>query len=249
MIGELLKKRREELGKDLRDISEKLKIKYDYLKAIEEGEVKRLPAEVYVKGYIADYARYLNLDPEKILSEYNKEKAPPLSLPETIHKNTQKKTSVLPLIIIVIALAITATILFKFSFINNSKPKETDQYKNSVTEALNKKQNLEINKTTSTIPDSSTPNYNKPITTFKESQHELEIIADDTTWLLVITDDTETKEYLLKPGDSVKCLAKKNFSLKIGNAGGIRLIFNGKDYSNLGQKGQVVKLVLPENSS
>jgi hypothetical protein len=39
--------------------------------------------------------------------------------------------------------------------------------------------------------------------------------------------------------------AKTGFSLKIGNAGGVNLIFDGKEIGKLGEKGQVVNLTLP----
>jgi len=71
LVGEILKKRREELGMDLREISETLKIKYAYLKALEDDDLKNLPAEVYVKAYLNSYARSLDLNPEEILNTYN----------------------------------------------------------------------------------------------------------------------------------------------------------------------------------
>ena len=77
MVGEILKKRREELGRDLREISNTLKIKHSYLKAIEDGDRDILPAEVYVKGYINEYARTLNLDPGSVVSAYTDEASPP----------------------------------------------------------------------------------------------------------------------------------------------------------------------------
>ncbi len=85
MVGEILKKRREELGRDLREISNALKIKHAYLKAIEDGDRDTLPAEVYVKGYINAYARVLKLDPESLVSAYTDEASPP-----------QKETVALP---------------------------------------------------------------------------------------------------------------------------------------------------------
>lgn len=75
--------------------------------------------------------------------------------------------------------------------------------------------------------------------------HVLEISATGTTWLLVRIDDKESKEMLLKIGESAKWTAKNNFSLKIGNAGGIKVVFDGKEISPLGAEGQVVRLKLP----
>lgn len=79
----------------------------------------------------------------------------------------------------------------------------------------------------------------------KISPHTLELIAKEETWILVTIDDKESRERLLKPGNRIKWTAQSVFALKIGNAGGIRVLFNGKEIGPLGEKGKVVKLRLP----
>ena len=68
--GEILKKKREELGYNLKEIAKTLKIRSDYLKAIEEGTFEKLPVEVYTKGYIREYAKFLKTDPEIVIKAY-----------------------------------------------------------------------------------------------------------------------------------------------------------------------------------
>jgi chromosome segregation ATPase len=75
--------------------------------------------------------------------------------------------------------------------------------------------------------------------------HTLELVAEDTTWIFVKIDDKESKETILKPGERIKMQAKSNFSLTIGNAGGAKVIFDGKNIGPIGAKGQVVKLKIP----
>jgi hypothetical protein len=83
----------------------------------------------------------------------------------------------------------------------------------------------------------------------KKNHHVLEVFATDTTWLLVTIDGAQKKEILLKPGESATWQANQNFSLKIGNAGGIKLAFDGKNLGPPGKKGQVIRLNLPEQNS
>ncbi|MFZ6017132.1 MAG: DUF4115 domain-containing protein [Nitrospirota bacterium] len=85
----------------------------------------------------------------------------------------------------------------------------------------------------------------EPPPPLSSKQHVLEVFAIDVTWLRVNIDGTMSKEVLLKPGESVKWYAKNGFSLKIGNAGGVRLIFDRKEIGKLGEKGQVTRLNLP----
>ncbi|MDP2278796.1 MAG: DUF4115 domain-containing protein, partial [Nitrospirota bacterium] len=80
-------------------------------------------------------------------------------------------------------------------------------------------------------------------------EHSLEILASDKTWIFVTIDNTETKEMLLNKGDSAKLSAKQGFSLKIGNAGGIKLIFDGNDIGVPGENGKVITLNLPSDKN
>ena len=70
LMGKILKQKREELGEELRDISLVVRIRTTYLKAIEEENFEKLPAEVYAKGYIREYARYLNVPFADAVSAY-----------------------------------------------------------------------------------------------------------------------------------------------------------------------------------
>lgn len=68
--GDLMQKVREAKGIELREIAEKTKIGMSYLSAI-EGEVwNKLPAVVYVRGFLVEYARTLELDVDRVLSTY-----------------------------------------------------------------------------------------------------------------------------------------------------------------------------------
>ena len=68
--GPLMQQIREARGLDLREISEKTKIGMTYLSSI-EGEIwEKLPAMVYVRGFLVEYARMLRLDVERVLATY-----------------------------------------------------------------------------------------------------------------------------------------------------------------------------------
>jgi flagellar biosynthesis protein FlhG len=58
------------MGVDLREISERTKIGMGYLSAIEDEQFDRLPAVVYVRGFLVQYARMLQLDEERVLATY-----------------------------------------------------------------------------------------------------------------------------------------------------------------------------------
>jgi cytoskeleton protein RodZ len=68
----LLKERRNELGRELKEIAELTRIKCAYLKSIEEDEFEKLPVEVYTRGYIKEYAQFLGIPADIALEPYEK---------------------------------------------------------------------------------------------------------------------------------------------------------------------------------
>lgn len=225
MVGEILKKRREELGRDLREISNGLKIRYDYLKALEDGNLQRLPAEVYIKGYIQEYAKVLNLEPESLVSAYLEQSAASLSENDKLPPQKYLRESRPKMRYVVVPALVAVFLIVAFFQLQPARKKHQ--------------------------PSTPLPGAieSQGARSLKAGNPELvlQALASDTTWLLVTIDETSTKEILMQPGDSVTWRAKKGFFLKIGNAGGIRLIFNGKEISRLGEKGQVLKINLPDS--
>jgi flagellar biosynthesis protein FlhG len=68
--GRLMREVREAHGLDLREIAEQTKISMGYLDAIENESFRKLPATVYVRGFLTEYARMLELDVPRVLSTY-----------------------------------------------------------------------------------------------------------------------------------------------------------------------------------
>lgn len=73
-IGNLLKERRKERQLTLSQISEITKIRMEYLKAIEEGNYNIFPSEVYLKGFLKNYAKFLGVNTERALAMYRRER-------------------------------------------------------------------------------------------------------------------------------------------------------------------------------
>jgi len=68
--GPLLRQIREAIGVELREIAERSKIGMTYLQALETETFTKLPAAVYVRGFLAEYARALGLDAERVKQTY-----------------------------------------------------------------------------------------------------------------------------------------------------------------------------------
>jgi flagellar biosynthesis protein FlhG len=68
--GPLMRQVREARGLDLREISERTKIGMTYLSAIEKERFHKLPATVYVRGFLEQYAKMLGLERDRVLESY-----------------------------------------------------------------------------------------------------------------------------------------------------------------------------------
>jgi cytoskeletal protein RodZ len=69
-IGDTLRQARRRIGCSLSDAAADTRVRETYLAALEQEEFAGLGGDVYVKGFIASYARYLELDPEPLLVRY-----------------------------------------------------------------------------------------------------------------------------------------------------------------------------------
>jgi transcriptional regulator with XRE-family HTH domain len=90
-VGDCLRRKREELGLDLEDLSKKLGIRPDYLEGLEKGDYALLPPPVYVRGFIKSYAGSLGMDAQQLVRIYNREISY-VSEDEEGEKKKEKKT-------------------------------------------------------------------------------------------------------------------------------------------------------------
>ncbi len=69
-FGENLQREREMRGVTLEEISAATKISVRFLKALEAEEFSRLPGGIFTRSFIRAYSKYLGLDEEHVLGEY-----------------------------------------------------------------------------------------------------------------------------------------------------------------------------------
>lgn len=68
--GKTLKQIRERMSIDLEAIAQETRINLKTLELIEGEDLEKLPALVYLKGFLKGYAQSLGLDPHKVVEEY-----------------------------------------------------------------------------------------------------------------------------------------------------------------------------------
>jgi len=73
MLGEELRRRREEKELSLGEISEKTNIGTRFLKAIETENYSSLPGGLFTRSFIRTYAKHVGMDPEEAVAMYQTE--------------------------------------------------------------------------------------------------------------------------------------------------------------------------------
>lgn len=274
-MSNILKKRREELGKDIDEIAGVTRIKKSYLRAIEEGDFEKLPVEVYTKGYIREYAEFLAIPMEQAFEPYERyledrkgvkgaekkraeappeeEKpevfsAPSLPLGTGQGGETRSASSASRKIIRTVLILLIAGLAGFYFF--GSGTKEAPLPPLPQVEPV----------PPPTVPPgdagdkalqeppaapSALPEIPAAEAPRPAEAHSLNIAARERTWLQITIDGSGKREIILNSGEKVTYRVNENASVLIGNAAGVRMQFDGRPYENLGGKGEVVRMNFP----
>jgi cytoskeletal protein RodZ len=69
----------------------------------------------------------------------------------------------------------------------------------------------------------------------------LDLEALELSWVVVQVDGASPHEALLRAGERIRWKAKDQFTITLGNAGGVRVVFNGKPQGPFGPIGKVAR--------
>jgi hypothetical protein len=79
-VGGILKSQRKYLKISIEQASDATKIRPEYLIAMEDGEFGFLKSKVYAREFVKSYAKFLDLDTDKVLALYRREQDLPVSV-------------------------------------------------------------------------------------------------------------------------------------------------------------------------
>ncbi len=236
------------------DVYKKIRIRASYLQAIENSEFEQLPDPVYTKNFIKIYAKFLGVDEEPVLKDYNDyiykrkeaQMPPPETPPEEKHffPSTANKKNYWGIIFVIIVVLVIWLIL------KQNQP---------VPEGINTPV-AAVGSPNSTSPPAAAPTDSQatvsipapqagltadPSTPVAAKKSNLLITATQETWLRVKPDDNLPVQILLKSGEKFESDAEF-FNLDIGNAGGIKIQYKGRYIENPGKPGEVIHIRLPQ---
>ena len=255
-----LKALRELRGLTIEDIFLKTRINATILNAIENGEYHLLPAPVFTKKFIQIYAETIGIDAGIILAHYQRHLDERQVAPEEVNVvkaqiSFDRKPFKRYLLYAVPAVAIIATACIMYAFFHE---KETlGIFQRNVTvgeqkEVLPKPAPAEKERppeAVANVPQAPPPTTVVPKETTQTPNNthlNLLIEATEDTWLNITEDRNPPYQITLKTGEKLSRKAREFFIVDVGNAAGVNITFLGKSLGNLGRKGQVVHLRLPQ---
>ncbi|HUI45077.1 MAG TPA: RodZ domain-containing protein [Nitrospirota bacterium] len=235
-LGKYLQDARLARGIDLREAAQQTRISVQYLKALEAEDFSKLPGEVFVKGFLKNYGKFLQLDEPEILKRYAEiqQTRPPVASPaqavpvaaapvkeEEVHHVPSK----FPLEPVLWAAGI-AVILVLFFFSAFPRPQ----------------QHVKETPTGAPPPAAGFGELSSaPGTTSRPEKLYLEVVALENTWILIRTDSSPQKKAILNKGESLIWSADERFLLSYGSASDLKLVLNGKELTVDEPKNTVVR--------
>jgi len=232
-IGSLLKEKRESLGLTILDVANVLKINPTYIEAMEKGEIEKFPAEVYYKGFLKNYAKYLKVDISGMFEEVKvKEESTIGPIEET--KKTNKKWHFGYIFIACVALFIIFS-WARIEYINVKSKSEFEKRQNTSFKTMTTAKELALHEQKKQILDMKDKSSNKNLIIIK---------TKEDCWIEVRDGESKIFQGLLVSGEKREIDYKKGLKLKIGNAEAVEIEVNGKKMDKLGKKGEVKELVI-----
>lgn len=260
MIGDLLRRERERQKLSIKDIEKATSIRALYIDAIEKGEYKTLPGEVYAKGFVRNYANYLKLNANEIVNAFNEEMHPQEELQESAGSSSaeearqeqsaernreeyrgpkitslesypmEKKSHGVRNALMVAAAVFVVAFAALIAFGGDEEP--------SAPAPRAKTQTQQGQKQTEAAPKPAADGV------------EVKLSFTDRCWTEVVVDGKTEFEGTAEKGKVLTLKGKDKVRITAGNAGALNYSLNGKDMGAIGQKGEVVeKTFTKENAA
>jgi cytoskeletal protein RodZ len=267
-LGKYLKNQRESKKISLREVAKNTRVREHILRAIEEDQHTLLPPATYVKGFLLAYAKYLGLDLNDVLLRYERvlkgESIPPPFIPSSrpkqqipptqASKPKQKALWNAKQTWVVVGVIVASFVVFYFFSPYSYKPPMEPSPGKPVEEKSSTAPPPPAAATPRTPEGKPAVQEKKPLTPSapitatppiqEKKAISLQLKAIEETWVSLQADDQSGKEMILKPGEGMTIQASSRILMKLGNAGGLDLVLNGKPLGKFGRSGEVLNLIV-----
>lgn len=259
-LGERLRRERQQRGLTLSDAATQTRIAERYLAAIEASDFGLLPGAFFARSFVRQYAGFLGLSPQEIDAELEGiagRIAPPL----VPGQEPRKQGSDLPpiasyrraradrhfigalaaLVGVVVVCATIYAVWLQRSQTGSLEP--VAQAKPGAPAAARQP--------APAAPEPSPP----PAPAAGEPAAQVhgplwfQLVAEEATWVDITSDGRRLYQGILEPNQTKTLSGLERARLVVGNAGGLRIVSNGRSIGPIGARGQVrVVMLSPEGA-
>jgi transcriptional regulator with XRE-family HTH domain len=248
-FGEELRREREIRGISLKEIADATKISKRFLEAIERNDHRTLPAPVFTRGFVREYARYLGLNSEEMVNRYNFaaagddriEKSAHLERlvqPPVIQREPPKKKGIPPAYaridrnVYLLAIIVAALVAVAWWAVQHKRA-ESEIRAESVPPTI-----IAPRRRMVTQPAVAA----SPVVSKSDDMLRLTLELTDDSYIDLEADGKTIMKDTYRRGMRDTFEAKDSFRFRrIGNAAGVILMLNDKQIPPLGDDGEVIK--------
>ena len=242
-VGSILRKERESQQRTIAEIASELCIMQRYLHAIEADDTSGVPGLFFYKNFAKQYATILAVDERLILPALDAiqtpEDTPPspaICVPNRLVQATNRRH--VPDISMAWSIVGLVVVLLGCSGIYAWWKRAPQAPAVAVAVA---QRSTPVAMVSSPLP-SMLSGAQTALQTGEASGVVLKLSATERTWLSISSDGKEIFAGILQPSESKTLTGIDRATMKVGNAGGIEVLWNGKVISPLGTRGQVLTI-------
>jgi cytoskeletal protein RodZ len=233
-VGEALRSERLRQGLQVSEIAAAIKIRPDYIEAIEAGNFVLLPAGAYRKNFVRQYAHALGLNEETTLASFQEEHQEPLvALPAPVPSRPHHGLRMAG------ALAALSASFFIYHKVVSETSSESHVAKPAGSPHL-----------ADVTPPHPEPAVTRPAVSQGEAARtdprsdsgrpvRVALSATEKVWISVRCDGAEAFTGTLEGAEVKRFEASSQMTLLVGNAGGLSIELNERPVAPLGAHGQI----------
>lgn len=262
MVGYTLRQERERQNLSIEDIEQGTSIRALYIEAIEGGEYDKLPGAVYTKGFIKNYAKFLGMDADAVIKEFQTDmaeleaEAQAAEAEQSAENSSEVKPEVKPA-----KTGKSEKKKFGYSIEDDSAPNKSSVIivaavifiaalaggawswlSDSNGEVAKVEQPVQQTQTVAPEPvaeptPESVANANPAP---KSDVVNVQARFNNRCWTLVTVDGAVVQEGIIEGGQTLSWEGKENITFRLGNAGAVEFFQDGKSVGILGAEGDIV---------
>jgi len=231
-FGELLKREREMREVSMEELTKATRISTRFLLALENEEWEKLPGGVFGRGFVRTIARYLGLDEESLLGEYDMARGSQATAdPAKLEQRIPSPPKWLPVAVVFVILLMLIGLFYagrygwrRFAAHRAAKQSAVSSSSGQASEAISS-------------PDAAAPSV---------SPLDLSVSTSAATRVRITADDKLLLDAELPAGETRHFSAKQQFEVTAGDSSAVLLELNGQAMPPLGAPGSSGTMVLSQ---